>query len=133
LARLGGTRDQTRATDETSNEPVNRWVKPTKKNPWDFSLKKKKALGQQRSLETAVSVRHHPHFFFGTLNPNAALFSSHVHRHAGAFVSRACASHRAGCTNASGASHAGTQFDDRLSVVPHAPRDPSIGAAMLTQ
>ena len=41
-------------------------------------------------------------FFFGTTNPNRAAFSSHVHRHAGAFFSRACASHRAGCTIASG-------------------------------
>jgi hypothetical protein len=44
LARLGGTRDQTRATDETSNEPVNRWVKNQlrKKKPMGFFTKKKK-------------------------------------------------------------------------------------------
>ena len=71
------------------------------------------------------------HFFlFGTTNPNRAAFSSHVHRHAGAFFSRACSSHRAGCAIASGASHAGTQCVDRASVVPHEPRDPSIGAEM---
>lgn len=72
----------------------------------------------------------HPHFFFGTTNPNRAAFSSHVHRHAGAFFSRACASHRAGCAIASGASHAGTQCVDRASVGPHEPRDPPIGAEM---